>query len=180
MSTTKIEKSYPAITLWNPWATWIWMALKTIETRRHNRLRSLAGQWVAIHASKRWDDDAFDAAGMLGQTLAAREAHRMRPNHAGRIVCMARVAEHRRLSAEDSVRAMCPAEGLFGLCFDRIARMTRPIAVCGHQGIWTWWPNEGTTCIPFWRNGAPAPMTTGPTAIEMVTANRLPLFGGEP
>lgn len=51
-----------AISLHQPWATWVALGWKTIETRRHNRFQSLAGERIAIHAAKTFDHSAYEAA----------------------------------------------------------------------------------------------------------------------
>jgi hypothetical protein len=38
----------PCITLWRPWSTWIADGRKTIETRTHDRFRSLVGKRIGI------------------------------------------------------------------------------------------------------------------------------------
>ena len=55
----------PAISLWRPWADWVVLGWKTIETRTHTRFHRLGEKptWVAIHASQRWDKSALEAAG---------------------------------------------------------------------------------------------------------------------
>src|SRR5687767_2133477 len=49
---------YPVITLYQPWATWIMRGWKTIETRTHDRFKSLAGKIILIHAGKTTDANA--------------------------------------------------------------------------------------------------------------------------
>lgn len=45
----------PVITLYQPWATFIMLGWKTIETRTHDRLKSLLGKTIGIHAGKHYD-----------------------------------------------------------------------------------------------------------------------------
>ena len=52
MTTTPTDAScgaIAAITLWQPWATWIAWRWKTIETRGHDRFRRLVGQFASVH-----------------------------------------------------------------------------------------------------------------------------------
>ena len=47
--------TFPVITLYQPWATWIMRGWKTIETRTHSRFACLRGQTILIHAGKTTD-----------------------------------------------------------------------------------------------------------------------------
>lgn len=51
-----------AISLWQPWASWIMWGWKTIETRTHSRFYCLQGQTIAIHAAQRFDNTALSLA----------------------------------------------------------------------------------------------------------------------
>src|ERR1035437_8721493 len=51
---------YPAITLYQPWATWIIRTWKDIETRTHNKFASLEGHYILIHAGKTTDESAIN------------------------------------------------------------------------------------------------------------------------
>jgi len=62
MSGPALPAALPAITLWQPWATWIALRWKTIETRPHPHLARLAGFRVALHAGKRLHREAFSIA----------------------------------------------------------------------------------------------------------------------
>ena len=44
-----------AISLWQPWATFVTMKWKTIETRTHQWFNGLVGQRIAIHAAMNID-----------------------------------------------------------------------------------------------------------------------------
>jgi len=132
----------PAITLWQPWASWILLGWKGIETRTHARLASLAGKWVAIHAGQRWHQDAYEIASLyLSPGKIAYSLKHLHRRH-GQVLCVAHVIEHRRLLMADSRRALCPAYGLHGLVFDRIIRLPRGMLAQGHQGIWNWTPPD--------------------------------------
>ena len=52
----------PIITLYPPWAIWVGLGWKTIETRTHPRFRSLVGKTIGIHSAIKWDETAIDAA----------------------------------------------------------------------------------------------------------------------
>lgn len=47
--------TYPAISIHQPWASFIAHGIKRTEGRTHGRFASLVGQRVAIHATKTWD-----------------------------------------------------------------------------------------------------------------------------
>lgn len=125
-----------AITLHQPWASWVARGWKTIETRTHNRFASLKGQRIAIHASKHYDLNAFEAA-----------AHYMTPSQIdlhvaqsvfihGAIVCTAfvhRVAICNQLDCNNALIECNTTR--FGLYLNDIRRV-EPIPCKGHQGIW--------------------------------------------
>ncbi len=48
-----------AISLYPPWSVWVLFNWKTIETRNHDRFKSLIGQRIAIHSSLKVDMNAF-------------------------------------------------------------------------------------------------------------------------
>jgi hypothetical protein len=100
---------YPAITLWQPWASWIAWGWKTIETRTHDRFRCLAGKRIAIHAGLGLDGHAHSEARrwMTHERWTSRmdwESERTFPR--GEVVCVATVAEARWLTDKDSVAAL--------------------------------------------------------------------------
>ena len=130
-----------AITLHQPWASWIAFGWKKIETRSHNRLASLVGQRIAIHAGKTFD---AGAAGEAGPYLSKgqREAHNIAEYPWGVVICTAYVVEARQLNGKDSPRALyrCGDGGTWGLVL-RDVKMVWPHAeAAGHQGIWEWDP----------------------------------------
>lgn len=46
-------REFPAITLWQPWASLIFSGDKRHETRSFHVPKRIVGQWCAIHAAKR-------------------------------------------------------------------------------------------------------------------------------
>lgn len=46
-------RTFPAITLWQPWASLIFWGIKRHETRGFPLPKRLIGEWVAIHAAAR-------------------------------------------------------------------------------------------------------------------------------
>jgi hypothetical protein len=129
-------ETMPAISLWMPWANWVSLGWKTIETRTHKRFASLKGRRIGIHASLKWDDDALDLAGEFlseAQRIQSRNFLRL----GGGIICTAFVEDHRELDPLDNERALidCTHVTRYGLILSDI-RMLETIVPCkGKQGI---------------------------------------------
>lgn len=125
----------PCITLWQPWATWISLQWKVIETRTHQQFEHLVNHRIGIHAGKRWDPDAI---GLASPWLDLQGQHRSEEFRAirGVIVATARVIAFGRLSAEHSKAALidCAARTRYGLFLDDIRALSIPAT--GHQGVW--------------------------------------------
>ena len=61
----KTQLWMPAITLYQPWASFVVHLLKPLETRGHSRFACLQGQHVAIHAAAKFDADWMDAIAVV-------------------------------------------------------------------------------------------------------------------
>lgn len=125
-----------AITLWQPWASWIMWGWKTIETRTHNRFHCLAGQTIAIHAAKRFDRNAIELArNYLRDEQIARcvDAENF---PLGAILGTAHVRLTTYCLPEDSAHALieCDSERL-GLFLGIVTPFDKPIPYKGRQGI---------------------------------------------
>ena len=126
----------PVISLWNPWAIWVGLGWKTIETRLHDKYASLCGKRIGIHAALKWDDTAMDAARPYlteYQYLASKDFLKV----GGAIICTVRVRGVDWLSNSDSKSALidCGSVRRFGLFLDDV--QTIPMIGCkGKQGIW--------------------------------------------
>ncbi len=125
------------ITLWQPWATWVVLGWKTIETRLHPRFASLAGQIIGIHAGLKWDKNAIKMSKpyLQGQVVLTNG---LPPFARGALIGTVRVLEHRVLTGEDSRSALIDCENTprYGL----ILADPKPIPgipMKGKQGIWT-------------------------------------------
>ncbi len=150
-------KTYSAITLHQPWASWIAWGLKTSETRTHNRFASLVGQRIAIHAGKAWSDHAFDmAAQVISEDPSPLTVERAERNIAkrqkmwgeprmeyvrGAVLCLATVDDMRELDANDNQAALCfcgdvCADPLIGLFLTDVVQLAEPFPVRGKQAIW--------------------------------------------
>ena len=143
-----------AITLWEPWATLIALKFKTIETRDHDRFWALKNKRIAIHAGRSFDDTAWLTIEELEDDLqweiempdfrkvfGAQAWKALRDPTAwnqGRVVATAFVEDARRLTIQDSVGALCCAEGRFGLVLSNVERLTHAIPARGYQGVWEW------------------------------------------
>ena len=125
-----------AITLYQPWAEAIIQGYKLIETRTHDKLRSLEGEVIAIHAGQKFDESFMRAArAYLDRDLIHKLCVRGR-RHRGVVLGTAHVRICQRLEDSDSTYALCPASGLYGLYLDTIKKLHMPYVVRGHQGIW--------------------------------------------
>jgi hypothetical protein len=133
-----------AITLHQPWASLIAYGLKTIETRPHDRFRSLVGQTVAIHAGlQRVEIDWVALRQCYGcdvRTLHQALSHSL--EHGGCVVAVADVTSLLVGADVFDRDALCPTAGRFGLSLARVRRIREPIPATGRQGIWTWEPPE--------------------------------------
>jgi hypothetical protein len=127
------------ISLWMPWAQWVILGWKAIETRTHDRFRSLPGQRIGIHASKKWDRRAIHiarpylTADQFNETL---ELFRVHHHVAGKILGTVFVAEHRRLRPEDARAALIECETpRLGLILQKRNPFVLPFPAVGRQGI---------------------------------------------
>lgn len=130
-----------AISLWQPWAQWVSIGWKLIETRDHDRFKGLVNQRIAIHSAKKWDNNAFRIAGSrLKQSYQEITLDRLRLLEPA-IVCTAfvkksywdnKVPEFLRLATEGW--ALCPIDNKYLLIFTDIIAF-KPIPWRGHQGI---------------------------------------------
>lgn len=127
-------RTTPCITLYQPWASWIAMGWKSIETRTHQRFGSLLDKRIGIHAGMRWDPAALATATpflTLEQQMRSNELHGVK----GRIVATARVVEHKRCEVVDEPRALIEcATRRYGLVLDDVRMLNIPAK--GDRGIW--------------------------------------------
>jgi hypothetical protein len=123
------------ITLWQPWATWIALGWKRIETRTHSRFACLKGQRIAIHAGRKWDKWAFHSA---GRWLTDEQMKATTDVPSGVVVCTAYVYNHIELSPVHSQSALieCKYTKRYGLMLSDVEPLTQPVPARGRQGIW--------------------------------------------
>lgn len=126
----------PVVSLWQPWAQWVMLGWKPIETRTHKRFASLVGKRVGIHYALKWDKGAIEAASNY-MTQAQIEQTMGFLRIGGAICGTALVKEHRELTAEDSAAALidCSSTKRYGLFLADI-EVIEAIPASGKQGIW--------------------------------------------
>ena len=123
------------ISLWMPWAFWVSLKWKPIETRLHRRFASLVGKRIGIHCSLKWDNMAIDAAAKYltpEQIIHTKNMLRM----GGAVICTALVESFRKLTAEDSPLALidCGSTERYGLILKDVETV-EAIPCKGRQGI---------------------------------------------
>lgn len=130
-----------AITLYQPWATWIMWGWKRIETRLHDKYSWLKGKRIVIHAGMKYDKDAIyaakqfmtDAQISLHQNFASTKSY-----PAGVALGTVYVHDARPLNKDDSGFALIDCEYTLrnGLFLRDVKQFERPVVVSGSQGIW--------------------------------------------
>ncbi len=120
------------ITLYQPWATWVIDGHKKIETRTHNRFKTLKGQRILIHAGKK-----YSAGGAL-QLFEGIHIPESFPR--GVILGSVYVYKHDICSPDDNEYANIDCESIerFGLFLKDIEKFKEPIPVKGQMGIWNY------------------------------------------
>lgn len=140
-------KGIPIITLWQPWAQWVALGWKTVETRTHNRFKGLVGKDILIHAGMSLDSYAIDAAKQylspeqLAQTVNQDGDYaRFRADKvSGKIIAKAHVLSFRELYGETADEMWSLIEcrtNRFGLFLTNIQPLDPFVPAQGKQGIW--------------------------------------------
>lgn len=142
------------ITLWQPWASFIALGWKTIETRDHDRFKNLVGETIGIHAGNVWDKNWFKLTipyltrEQRLLTITVHQEFKKGDNEfKGKILCTAKVDATRLLLPDDSKDALiyCP-DDLYNRRFGLFLKDIKPIhhvAVKGKRGIWNYEFKEG-------------------------------------
>lgn len=131
------------ITLWQPWASFIALGWKTIETRTHDRFKNLVGEKIGIHAGNTWDKDWKELAGPYLTKMQIDEVGLLKNEFdlghlKGEIICTAKVTAFRELFSNDSDFALIECSSLrYGLFLEDI-KPIKPIPAKGKQGIWNY------------------------------------------
>lgn len=131
-----MSKLTPIISLWNPWAIWVGLGWKTIETRTHRRFASLVGKRIGIHSALKWDDTALETAAPFLSWTQLYETEKML-KIGGAICWTVYVTEYRELDPLDNARALidCTHVTRYGL-FLKDVEAIEVIPCKGKQGIW--------------------------------------------
>lgn len=124
------------ITLWQPWATWILLGWKAIETRTHNHFACLKGQRIGIHAGEMFDKNAYYLARNYVD-INTQARWKKIPYPSGAIICTAYVRDFGKLSAYNEREALIECSSTrFGLFLIDIQPIEPIIQINGKQGIW--------------------------------------------
>lgn len=124
-------RSMPAISLWQPWASFIAIGVKRYETRHWRPPSRLFGQRIAIHAAKRrLDKDDVEWWHLVSKSDELPPL--------GAYVCTAilRACLDARSVPWDEFGDY--GEGRFAWSLTEIEPITPAIPAVGHQGFWTW------------------------------------------
>jgi len=133
-----MDEEIRVISLWQPWAWWVMLGWKSIETRRHARFACIVSEWLGIHAAQKWDDAATNLAAPWLTVEQFRRTQEYRRNYTrgallGKVWC----SGNRWLDSLDSKRALIDCStGKFGLFLNNVDEFKTPIPMRGKQGIW--------------------------------------------
>src|SRR5262249_8625581 len=123
------------ISMWMPWANWVALKWKPIETRTHERFRGLVGKKIGIHAAVKWDNTAIEQARLYLIPEQIRQTRGML-RLGGGIICTAFVEAFRELTEADEWQALIECKTKrYGL-FLRDVTTIEYIPCRGRQGIW--------------------------------------------
>jgi hypothetical protein len=132
----KFDPNMPIISLWMPWANWVVLGWKPIETRLHKKFYGLVGKEIGIHASQKWDTTALEAAKpYLWESHWEKSQSFLKIG--GAIIGTVCVVEARELTAKDSKGALidCGSVKRHGL-YLAYPKVIEAIPAKGKQGIW--------------------------------------------
>jgi len=125
---------FPAITLNQPWASWIIRGWKTIETRTHTKFKCLVGHRVLIHAGLKTDSKA------LYNPYLTFEQIRQNPDEMvnGYIIGSAYVNGFMELNENHSKNSLIDCKNVkrYGLFLKDVEKFKNPISVPGELGVW--------------------------------------------
>lgn len=123
----------PAITLNQPWATWIMRGWKTIETRTHNRFKCLDRKKILIHAGQKTDASAINNPYLTKEQLLHEPDEMIN----GFILGSAYSLYLGCLDPDDGANALIECETLrYGLLLENIDVFIEPIPCKGELSIW--------------------------------------------
>lgn len=129
-------KILPAITLYQPWATWIMRGWKTIETREHPRFACLNDKVLLIHAGQKTDGSDLTTK----NPYLTKEQILHNPDEVvnGYILGSVHVNRFDSLTEEHSKDSLidCGNTIRWGLFLDSVKIFKEPILCKGEMGIW--------------------------------------------
>lgn len=132
-----MQNILPVITLYQPWANWIVEGWKTIETRTHNRLKSLNGKTILIHAGLSFDKNAGIRHNNHCPYMSLISNQTKHDLFYGYILGQAEVYNTRKLTKSDSLQACIECETeRYGLFLKNIIKFKEPLPAKGSMGIW--------------------------------------------
>jgi len=132
-----------AISLHAPWAQWVVLGWKLIETRKHDRFKSLIGQRIFIHSAKFFDKTALAAAYPFMDSLQIGMSKNRNPRdiyRPGHVIGSVDVVAGRWLKEVHNHDAMIECGGSvrrFGIFLSNARLFANPFPVVGRQGIFT-------------------------------------------
>jgi hypothetical protein len=137
------ENRIPAISLAQPWASWVAMGWKTIETRNHRRFACLVGRRIAIHASKSWDyscmamaEEFMSAEQFIQHCRMAAKRGKSDGYPMGELVAVATMLGIRDCThPELATAALCNYEGRVGYVLGDVSPLPAGLKVSGALGI---------------------------------------------
>lgn len=131
-----LEGPLYALTIWQPWAWAIARAGKDVENRTWAPPRSAIGRPIAIHAGKRFDDDATDTIWlMLDDDLQDQMPVCAEDCTRGAIIAVATLADVKALG-EGSARFSEWYGGPVGWLLSDVIELPMPVFCRGAQGLW--------------------------------------------
>lgn len=145
--------SVRALSLWRPWADWVMLGWKTIETRTHQRFRCLgvAPTALAIHAAVKWDATAIEAARrwLTDEQIKFTETV-IRGRPVSGIIGTVEVMAFGLLDAGDEAGALIECSTTrFGLWLTNPRPLVPPIPAIGRQGLfWVTLPSQNAQHEP--------------------------------
>jgi hypothetical protein len=125
------ERIIPAISLWQPWASFIAIGVKPYETRHWVAPARFIGRRIAIHAAKRKmpREDVEWWFNVSGQS---------EPPPLGAFVCTALLRAVLRSEEVPTDDFGDYSEGRYAWHLDMIEPIDRPVPARGAQGFWMW------------------------------------------
>ena len=137
------------ITLYQPWAAFVALGWKTIETRLHSRFACLVHQTIGIQAAAQFDKDwekeakrfLTEEQWLTIQGAAHPDISRLFTERQS-IICTVHVDEFQKLFACYSDRALidCSNDNRYGLFLSKSHILTPAISTKGikHRGLWNY------------------------------------------